>query len=592
MHDKILSTNEENFVYSEREKMLVTALKQNKKIVAIYNMESGFFEYKSDMCVAFGLNPEENISFYTLMKEEVIATKSLSWLNKFIEKMSLGDNEATEKLLLKEIDGVHRWYNVIFTKIYPKKAVVTFENYKSQHKKEISNAFYVENGKYHFVIGHNIENGKIFSLDGTIGMLLETENFIDKNILSFARERFFHVDDTEKYSNFFDGARLQHMFENGIKADEIELRAVKRNGEICWVNVELLLLHGPYSAEVIAIATFSDITDKKTQHIDLEQKSKIDHLTDTYNQVAFLNKCNEQLAKCNNDDICAFLSIEIRGIGKINEELGSKHSDSILKSIAFTILSTISSEDIVGRTSMTEFGLLLYNVQNTSIINEKIRILSNAISRTVELEYDVFASIGVAIHKKDGETAEILCQNASSTTQNEKEIVQSVIVSHEKRYFDEPKEVSDSGKHVEIRTFGYFDVFVDGVPMSFKSSKAKELLALLVDRRGGFISSNEAITFLYEDDADPKILLARYRKVVMNLNRILEEYDISDIMDIKNNERRIVIEKVDCDFFRFLQGKAHSDQLYKGSYMNNYSWSENTLASLEAGGNFGKSGRF
>ena len=39
--------------------------------------------------------------------------------------------------------------------------------------------------------------------------------------------------------------------------------------------------------------------------------------------------------------------------------------------------------------------------------------------------------------------------------------------------------------HIFIRTFGYFDVFVDGVPILFRSEKAKELLALLVDRRGG-----------------------------------------------------------------------------------------------------------
>lgn len=32
--------------------------------------------------------------------------------------------------------------------------------------------------------------------------------------------------------------------------------------------------------------------------------------------------------------------------------------------------------------------------------------------------------------------------------------------------------------HIFIRTFGYFDVFVDGVPILFRSEKAKELLAL------------------------------------------------------------------------------------------------------------------
>ena len=41
------------------------------------------------------------------------------------------------------------------------------------------------------------------------------------------------------------------------------------------------------------------------------------------------------------------------------------------------------------------------------------------------------------------------------------------------------------GKRIVIRTFGYFDIFVDGETIPFSCKKAKELLALLVDRMGG-----------------------------------------------------------------------------------------------------------
>ena len=44
------------------------------------------------------------------------------------------------------------------------------------------------------------------------------------------------------------------------------------------------------------------------------------------------------------------------------------------------------------------------------------------------------------------------------------------------------------GKRIVIRTFGYFDIFVDGETIPFSCKKAKELLALLVDRRGGFVT--------------------------------------------------------------------------------------------------------
>ena len=38
-------------------------------------------------------------------------------------------------------------------------------------------------------------------------------------------------------------------------------------------------------------------------------------------------------------------------------------------------------------------------------------------------------------------------------------------------------------KRIVIRTFSYFDIFVDGETIPFSCKKAKELLALLVDRR-------------------------------------------------------------------------------------------------------------
>lgn len=45
--------------------------------------------------------------------------------------------------------------------------------------------------------------------------------------------------------------------------------------------------------------------------------------------------------------------------------------------------------------------------------------------------------------------------------------------------------------HVEIRTFGGFDVFADGRMVTFKQKKCKELLAGLVDKEGEGMSRAE-----------------------------------------------------------------------------------------------------
>ncbi|MBR5066483.1 MAG: hypothetical protein IKX08_02435, partial [Lachnospiraceae bacterium] len=112
------------------------------------------------------------------------------------------------------------------------------------------------------------------------------------------------------------------------------------------------------------------------------------------------------------------------------------------------------------------------------------------------------------------------------------------------------------------------------------NKKSKELLALLIDRRGGFVTSEEAIGFLWEDEPASTLTLSRYRKVALRLKNTLEEYGVSDIVESVDGKRRIVTEKVKCDLFDYLSGKEEYSKDFKGSYLNNYSWAETTLGEL------------
>lgn len=144
---------------------------------------------------------------------------------------------------------------------------------------------------------------------------------------------------------------------------------------------------------------------------------------------------------------------------------------------------------------------------------------------------------------------------------------------------DEKKSLPEN-RTVTIRTFGYFDVFVGDKPIAFRNKKSKELFALLVDRKGGYVTSEEAIGFLWEDEPANTVTMSRYRKVALRLKNTLEEYGISDIVESVDGKRRIVMEKVQCDLYQYLSGKEEYANLFKGSYLTNYSWGETTLGEL------------
>ena len=132
---------------------------------------------------------------------------------------------------------------------------------------------------------------------------------------------------------------------------------------------------------------------------------------------------------------------------------------------------------------------------------------------------------------------------------------------------------------IEIRTFGYFDVFVDGRPIAFRSEKAKELLALLIDRQGLSMTNGEIEAFLWEELHSPQYL----QTLFYSLRKTLRGIGFEDLLIRTRNHTSIDVSKLHCDLYEFLKGSADAVNSYAGEYMNNYSWAELTNARLYNG---------
>lgn len=145
-----------------------------------------------------------------------------------------------------------------------------------------------------------------------------------------------------------------------------------------------------------------------------------------------------------------------------------------------------------------------------------------------------------------------------------------------------PMENADmSEKRVAIRTFGYFNVLIDGQPIAFQHEKAKELLALLVDRQGKFVSSGEIISCLWEDEPVSDNTRSRCRKAAFHLRETLEGYGLDELIEsTSKGYRRIRTEMIDCDLYHYLAGDSGYKRTFRGAYMTDYSWAEQTLTSL------------
>ena len=136
-------------------------------------------------------------------------------------------------------------------------------------------------------------------------------------------------------------------------------------------------------------------------------------------------------------------------------------------------------------------------------------------------------------------------------------------------------------KRVSIRTFGQFEVFIDGKPLYFKVAKAKEILALMVDLNGSILTSREALTKMWENKEYDYDSTSVYRVNLKRLRDILKEAGVPDIVvQVEQRGNYLDTGKVDCDLYRFLEGDKNAIKAFGGEYMSGYSWGEETLAQL------------
>lgn len=94
--------------------------------------------------------------------------------------------------------------------------------------------------------------------------------------------------------------------------------------------------------------------------------------------------------------------------------------------------------------------------------------------------------------------------------------------------YSEPQQAK---RRIEVRTFGGFDVYVDGRPVRFGRAKSKELLAYLVDHRGRSVTTGEAYAALFEDAADTLSGKSYFRTIVYEMLNALKKVDADGMIE-------------------------------------------------------------
>ena len=142
---------------------------------------------------------------------------------------------------------------------------------------------------------------------------------------------------------------------------------------------------------------------------------------------------------------------------------------------------------------------------------------------------------------------------------------------------DNIKGVRQKEKALTVKCFGNFEIYAKDEKLTFKRLKTKELFAFLVDRKGAGMTAKQICAVLFPDDMDDNKNAAYLRQLVLDLKNTLKAVGAENVLRHETPCYRVDTSLIQCDYLTYLEtGKPE----FYGEYMMQYSWAEETCATL------------
>jgi diguanylate cyclase (GGDEF)-like protein len=174
------------------------------------------------------------------------------------------------------------------------------------------------------------------------------------------------------------------------------------------------ILHQPL-AEGGWVTTMEDITERRRSEERITHLAHYDALTDLPNRVLFHEHLEAELAGIHAGEQLAVLYLDIDEFKSINDSLGHRIGDELLKAVAASLSGCLGKTDFVARLGGDEFAIIQAGIKYPENVADLVRRIYRAIREPYEcLGHQVMtdASIGIALVPKDGTDLDQILQNA------------------------------------------------------------------------------------------------------------------------------------------------------------------------------------
>jgi diguanylate cyclase (GGDEF)-like protein len=246
------------------------------------------------------------------------------------------------------------------------------------------------------------------------------------------------------------------------------------------------------------VTTLEDITERRRAEEQIEHLAHYDALTGLPNRVLFQAQLEAALTRTNPGEQLAVLYIDIDEFKSVNDSLGHRIGDELLKSVARSLSDCLCKTDLIARLGGDEFAVVQTAIKGP----EDATALVKCIYRSIHQPYECLghlvttdASIGIAFASPEGIDQEQLLKNADLAMYSAK-----AAGRHTWRFFEPEMDARMKARHlleIDLRQAiieGGFEVYYQPV-VDLRSNQISGCEALLRWRHPerGMISPAEFI---------------------------------------------------------------------------------------------------
>ena len=193
-----------------------------------------------------------------------------------------------------------------------------------------------------------------------------------------------------------------------------------------WLYITAAPVRGLDGRIIGAVETLQDVTAQKAYEVELEHRTNYDPLTGLANRHLLGNRLQQAIVQAQRDGrMLALLFLDLDNFKRINDTMGHDAGDEVLRAFGLRIDETVRDVDTVARIAGDEYVILLDGPPGLDHVNNVVYRLLDRMTTALTVrgrELYLGCSIGIALYPKDGDTAEILLQNADAAMYRAKQI--------------------------------------------------------------------------------------------------------------------------------------------------------------------------